>query len=83
MGGGKEFARITPCSRGVIFSNFSPPPNFYVFSYKKWTLYLYCKKVPYKVTIFCQKIKYNVTLIMDLRVFEIEYLSDFMNSNPT
>ena len=44
FGGGKNLCEITPCfypvSVGVISYKFLPPPNFYVFSYKEWTLYI-------------------------------------------
>ena len=40
-GGGKNLYEITPCFSGVILYKFLPPPNFYVFSYKKWTLQIF------------------------------------------
>ena len=33
-----NYPQFLPCFSGLIFWKFLPPPNLYVFSYKKWTL---------------------------------------------
>ena len=33
-----NYPLFLPCFRGDNFCKFLPPPNFYVFSYKKWTI---------------------------------------------
>ena len=47
MGGGKNLHELPPVSALIQWGNsckFLPPPNFYAFSYKKWTLVVFEKK---------------------------------------